>query len=191
MNNLTTPRLELVPATLELLEAELTSPEHLASGLDAVLPEGWPPGQYDRPAISYFRTRLAEHPDDAGWYGWYAIQRDSGSHNATVIGVGGFFGPPTAEHEVEIGYSIVPSFESRGYATELVRALVHHAFSSQHVLRVIAHTTPGNTGSIRVLEKAGVSFVGAGQDPGTVQYESRHHENISGDRCHALLPSRE
>jgi hypothetical protein len=69
MNNLTTPRLELVPATLELLEAELTSPEHLASGLGAVVPEGWTPGEYDRPATSYFRARLAEHPEDVGWYG--------------------------------------------------------------------------------------------------------------------------
>jgi RimJ/RimL family protein N-acetyltransferase len=113
---------------------------------------------------------LIESPDDAGWCVWYALLRSGGLEAATVVGAGGFFGPPNAEGVVEIGYSIVSAFNGRGYATELVRALVKHAFQSGRVTRVVAHTTMDNTGSVRVLEKAGFGFVGPGREVGTVEY---------------------
>jgi hypothetical protein len=47
MHHLITPRLDLIPATLELLHAELESPGRLASEIGALVPEGWPPGEYD------------------------------------------------------------------------------------------------------------------------------------------------
>ncbi len=138
------------------------------------VPEAWPPGEYDRPAILQFKARLTETPEHAGWYAWYAIARAINSEPSTLIGAGGFFGPPSADHVVEVGYSIMPAFEGRGYATELLRSLVDHAFSTKKVKRVVAHTTPMNAGSIRVLEKAGFRLAGPGNDPGTVEYECRH-----------------
>jgi [ribosomal protein S5]-alanine N-acetyltransferase len=171
MNNVTTYRLELVAATLALIQAELDSHAKLASALNARVPDGWPPGEYDRQAIEHFKTRLQERPENTGWYGWYAVLRPNGSEPATLVGAGGYFGPPTTDKVVEIGYSIVSSFEGRGYATELVCALMNHAFSTGCVKRIIAHTTPGNLGSIKVLKKAGFRFVGFGKDPGTVEYE--------------------
>jgi RimJ/RimL family protein N-acetyltransferase len=71
---------------------------------------------------------------------------------------------------VEIGYSVLPEFEGRGFATEVVRALVSRACSEPRVVRVIAHARPDNLGSIRVLERCGLSRVGPGGEPGTVQY---------------------
>ncbi len=156
---------------------ELESHAKLASGLNACIPEDWPPGEYDRPAIEYFRTRLAERPHDIGWYGWYAILREDESQPATLVGAGGFFGPPSEDGVVEVGYSIVPSFEGRGYATELVRSLVTHALASGRVKRIIAHTRPENIGSVKVLEKSGFRYVGPGQDAGTVEYEHEHQTN--------------
>jgi len=86
------------------------------------------------------------------------------------VGAGGYFGPPDAGGTVEIGYSVVSGFRARGFAGEIVRALVEHAFSTSGVKRVIAHTQPENIGSVKVLERAGFFLVGAGQEPGTVQY---------------------
>ena len=168
--NIVTSRLDLVPATLALLSAELESRSTFASVLGALVPDEWPPGEYDRPAIEHFRSRLIERPDDAGWSVWYALLRSGGLEAASVVGAGGFFGPPNAEGVVEIGYSIMPAFTGRGYATELVRALVEHAFQSGRVTRVVAHTTRDNIGSVRVLEKAGFGFVGPGQEVGTIEY---------------------
>ena len=170
IHKLKTARLELVPATLALIDAELSSQADLASMLGAHIPEGWPPGEYDRPAIEHFRSRLSRDPENAGWYTWYALTRSSRPEAWVLIGAGGFFGPPMADNQVEIGYSIVPSFEGRGYATELVQALVAYAFSTGRVSRVIAHTTSANIGSARVLGKAGFHLVGPGKDPGSVEY---------------------
>lgn len=59
----------------------------------------------------------------------------------------------------ELGYRLLPSFWSLGYATEGARALVHHAFAELAVDRVVATTMTVNTASRRVMEKAGLSLV--------------------------------
>lgn len=170
MQSIRTRRLDLVPATLALVDADLQSPEALARLLEAAVPASWPPGEYDRSAMEFFRARLSENPEAAGWYGWYAVHRPVEPPGAVLIGSGGYFGPPGTDGVVEIGYSIVPESRALGFATELVRALVSRAFSVPEVVRVIAHTTPTNLGSVTVLERCGFSLVGPGSEPGTVQY---------------------
>lgn len=165
-----TQRLDLVPATLALVEADLESPRDLARLLGAVVPAGWPPGEYDRSAMEFFRDRLAESPEAVGWYGWYVVCRPVESNGAVLVGTGGYHGPPGADGVVEIGYSIVPESRARGFATETVRALVAHAFSKPQVVRVAACTAAGNLASVRVLERCGFELVGSGSEPGTVQY---------------------
>jgi hypothetical protein len=61
---LSTNRLELIAATLAHLSAELESPEHLATMLNARVSQGWPPGEYD----------WESGPEVIGWYGWYALR---------------------------------------------------------------------------------------------------------------------
>ena len=170
VDGIATSRLDLLPATVPRLEAELESDARLGLLLDAQVPYGWPPGEYDGPAIRYFLERLIENPDAVGWYGWYALLRSSAGGSRILVGAGGFFGPPNAEGLVEIGYSVLPAFEGRGFATELVRALVEHAFSDRRVRRIVAHTTKENIGSIKVLQRAGFTFAGTDQETGTVEY---------------------
>jgi RimJ/RimL family protein N-acetyltransferase len=74
-----------------------------------------------------------------------------------VIGGVGFFGPPE-NGRVEIGYGIVESWRCRGYATEAVVAMLQFALTQPRVTEVIATTDPGNTASLRVLEKSGLSY---------------------------------
>ncbi len=170
MQIIRTRRLDIVPVTLALLDSDLLSPEALARVLGASVPASWPPGEYDRSAMEFFRARLSENPDAVGWYGWYAVHRPVAPPGALLIGSGGYFGPPGADGVVEIGYSIVPESRALGFATELVQALVSRAFSVQEVVRVIAHTTPQNLASVTVLERCGFSLIGQGSEPGTVQY---------------------
>lgn len=170
MQTIRTRRLELVPASLALVEAELESTGALAKLLDAAIPGSWPPGEYDRAAMEFFHDQLAENPAAAGWYGWYTIHRPADSNATVLVGAGGYFGLPGADGIAEIGYSIVPEFRARGFATELVQALVSRALSMPEVLRVIAHTNPTNLGSIRVLERCGFCLVGSNREAGMVQY---------------------
>jgi [ribosomal protein S5]-alanine N-acetyltransferase len=171
METIKTERLDLVASTASTLEAELESNRKLAGLLDAEVPDGWPPGEYDTHAIRFFLDLLQKNPDAAGWFGWYALLRVGINGRRVLVGAGGYFGPPGAEGVIEIGYSIVPAFERRGLATEMVGALVRNGFAHPGVKRIIAHTTPANAGSLKVLEKTGFVYAGPGRDDGTVQYE--------------------
>lgn len=154
------PRLDLIATTPAHLEDELAGAANLGAMLDAEVPASWPPGEYDRDAMAFFRDRLVEGGEAAaGWYGWYAIDRSAAP--AQLVGAGGYFGPP-ADGRVEIGYSIAPEFHRRGYATELVEALVARAFAIDGLDTVIAHTTRANPASIGVLKKCG--FEDRGED---------------------------
>ena len=83
-------------------------------------------------------------------------------------------GEPTDDGTVEIGYSIVEAYQGRGIGTEIVAALVAHAFGDARVTRVIAETFPELVASIRVLEKNGFRRIEeAGAEPGVIRFERR------------------
>ena len=169
---ITSPRLELIASTTALLEMELVSPQQLGVALGAQVPDGWPPGEYDENAIRWLLDRLKAQPEAAGWFAWYALLKGEPAPGAMphLVAAGGYTGPPDEENKVEIGYSVVPAFGKRGIATEMVAALVQHAFTDVRTTRVIAHTYPSNVGSIRVLEKNGFMLEGPGSEEGTVRY---------------------
>lgn len=54
-----------------------------------------------------------------------------------------------------IGYSLDQAFNGKGYMTEAVKQVVKYAFEELHFHRITGEASPGNPGSIRVLEKAG------------------------------------
>lgn len=169
---ITTPRLEFIAATTELLEMELVSPQRLGAALGVRVPDGWPPGEYDEHAIRWLLDRLNAQPEAAGWFAWYALLKAETGPGVMprLVAAGGYTGPPTAEGAVEIGYSVVPAFGRQGIATEMVEALVQRAFADARVTRIIAHTFPSNVASIRVLEKNGFVLEGPGNEEGTIRY---------------------
>jgi ribosomal-protein-alanine N-acetyltransferase len=148
--------LTLVAATLVHVRTELESPEKLGARLNATVPVGWPPGEYDRNALEFFRARFEENGQASiGWYSWYAVLEPSTETQRRLVGAGGYFGPPDWNHDVQIGYSVLPEWRRRGFATAMVEALVAHAFTFNSVKRVIAQTTAANVGSVLVLRRCG------------------------------------
>jgi RimJ/RimL family protein N-acetyltransferase len=160
-----TPRLDLVVARERQLRAELESAAALASALGCVVPSSWPPEFYDVDAVRYSLNWLLKHPNEAEWGFYYFLERESSGARPTLVGAGGFKGPPEADGIVELGYSIVPERRRRGYATEATRAMLAFAFASARVKTVIGQTLPSLVASIGVLEKAGFALTGAGDDP--------------------------
>ncbi len=155
-----TDRLELTAATYHHINAEIESPELLACLLEAQVEPGWPPGEYDLGAQEFFRDRLQAGGESAvGWYTWYAVRHEERGRPPLLIGAGGFLGPPGEQQEVEVGFSIVPSQQRRGYATEMTKALIAYAFADQRTQKVIAHTTPQNVPSHEVLARCGFRHV--------------------------------
>jgi len=156
--------------SLAHIEAELQSPAALEPLLGVTVPPGWPPGEYDRSALEFFRDQLrAGGPSHVGWYGWYAITRGSNGQPESLVAGAGYLGPPSGG-TVEIGYSVIPDARGRGYATELVEALTARAFQHPEVHAVIAHTSDLNVPSTRALLRCGFLRVGPGPEPGSVEY---------------------
>lgn len=154
VNPLTTARLRLIPASADILDADLSLQVH---GIDAALRYllnvgpivEWPPtgSDHDINAVEYFRSNVPQGSAGEAWYAYYVcLGKD-------LLGSAGFFGPPSND-EVEIGYSICEIHRRKGYASEAVGALVDKARNSG-VLRVRARTVPDNQASIDLLMKAG------------------------------------
>ncbi len=166
--NVQTHRSLLVPATALLVSLEIDGPDALGRELHAEVPANWPPEQV-RDALPWFLKQLTATPALAGWLGWYGLlTRPDGL--PLLVGSVGFFGPPE-EGAVEVGYSVLPPFEGRGYATEMVAGLVTWALAQSEVRRVVAEVDAVNVASRRVLEKAGFEPIGPGRETGHLRYE--------------------
>jgi len=171
---ITTKRLHLVAGNLDHCLAELESPERLGALLSTEVGPGWPPGEYDRDAQEFFRDCLqAGGADVVGWYGWYIIRREEPS---VLVGAGGFLGFPDEFGETEMGFSMVEKWRNQGYATEMTQALILNAFEDPNVLKVIAHTTPDNAGSCKVLTKSGMRQTGIDEESGDLRFEIQRSE---------------
>ena len=164
-----TERLVLVPATPELTRSALTGSSALAAALSAAVPATWPPEYLDAPSLEYTLERLAEGPGNAGWWLHFIVLNANGSR--TLIGSGGYKGPPSADGTVEVGYGIVSDHRRRGYASEATRGLLGNAFANPAVKRAIAETLPELAPSIGVLEKLGFRLIGEGSEPGVIRFE--------------------
>lgn len=108
-------------------------------------------------------------------FGFYAIAGAPLFESPTLIGSGGFMGPPTPDGVAEIGYSLVPEARGHGLAIEMVQALVAYAFK-RGAKRVIAHTTRSNPASIAVLLRCGFGEDGPGQGEGTIRFGIRNRK---------------
>jgi [ribosomal protein S5]-alanine N-acetyltransferase len=165
-----TPRMHLVPATIELLRADLQGSASLSAFIGAYVPANWPPEHYDEPAIRWTMDQLSKPKTDGRWYLHYFVLQSKTSAPDVVIGAGGYTGSPDAAGVVAIGYSILPEYHRRGLATEATMALTQNAFLKQ-VKVVAADTLEGDPKSGGVLLKCGFKLAGPGPESGTVRYE--------------------
>ncbi|HEY8383522.1 MAG TPA: GNAT family N-acetyltransferase [Microvirga sp.] len=91
-----------------------------------------------------------------GYAPWTVIDKASGR----IIGWGGLYNDPfDPGWGVEVGYFFHPATWGRGYASELVAASMDIADRILRLPEVRAFAHPDNTGSRRVLEKAGFVLV--------------------------------
>ena len=145
---LTTERLQLRPFMLadrEAIHAVYADPEvmrYVGHGAHRTLAE-------TAAALRIYDDVLARR----GYSFLAVVERASG----TVIGDGGLHPLGGVGPDVELGYTLARAAWGRGYATELGRALIGHAFAVLHAPRVVAQVEPGNAASRHVLEKLGMA----------------------------------
>ena len=172
MSVIRTPQLELTAADAAQLRAELEGREAFAAALGARVPENWPPelyGEQGTAAARWVLDRMGEAPDERRFFQYYFLTID-GDGERTLVGVGGFKGPPVAG-TVELGYEVLPQYRRRGYATEATAGMVAFAFGQDGVQTVSAQTLPHLAASIGVLQRCGFRLVGEGEAEGVIRFE--------------------
>ena len=148
--SITTERLLLrrsVAGDAETILAYRSDPAvHAMQGWDRTDPDGV------RAAIEEMANREPGEP--GGWVQFTVEARDGG-----IVGDVGLSPADGEAGVIKVGYTIDPRFQSRGYATEAVKALVDYAFASLDADVVRAYAGAENTPSIRVMEKVGMRLM--------------------------------
>ncbi|WP_263383429.1 GNAT family N-acetyltransferase [Granulicella arctica] len=167
-----TPRLTLIAITPEMLHAEQANDGSLAAILNCTLPLNWPPVDWEPHVLDILLAQFERHPHQSSWHRYITLPDVNGT--STLIGMVGAFWRDTAPAECEIGYTILPPWEGRGFATEAVRALIDVIRNDQQIqpplTSIMAHTLPHLLASIRILEKCGLTFEGPGEEANTIRY---------------------
>ena len=100
--------------------------------------------------LEFAIDKLKLDSDNSFWWSPRLIVVDK-----LIVGMCGFKNLPQKDDSVEIGYGIIPSQQSKGFATRAVEVLLTQAFSQIGIKSVIAHTTFSNHPSQKVLQKNG------------------------------------
>ena len=63
-------------------------------------------------------------------------------------------------HEIDLGYRFKRSSWGKGYATEAAYASIKYGFEKLRLKTIMARALPENIGSIKVMEKCGMTYIG-------------------------------
>lgn len=157
---LRTPRLELVPITLGMVEAVLLGRRAEAEALaGARMPDRWPNHELIERAFSLSLESVRRDTRGRLWGARVMILGD-GDGTRRVVGSVVFRDEPGDDGISEIAYGVEEGSQGRGYATEAVHASVAWALAHRNVDAVQAATFGWHRASVRVLEKVGMTRVG-------------------------------
>ena len=164
--DLTTERLRLVAITPEMLAADAAGQGSLSRLLGATVTEEWPPEHWEPSVLKFILRQYRDEPDTKGWHRFMLYLR-AGEHPVLIGCVGGF---PRSDGEAELGYSTLPQYQRKGFATEATTAFIDYLFTLDRVRGVTAQTFPRLPESIKVMERCGMHFSGDGYEAGAVCY---------------------
>jgi RimJ/RimL family protein N-acetyltransferase len=149
---------EIIPCSIEQMQKLIEGADAFQSVYKLQVVDGYMPFagalQY---ILNQMQTSQVEHP----WLPYLFVFRP----DRAVVGLGGFKTAPDAARRVEIGYSVAPSYQGRGFATSAARQLIEIAFASELVDCVCAHTLAEPNASTKVLTNCGMSKVSDAIDP--------------------------
>ena len=147
-----TERLKIVTFKVEMMEALLKGNIELEKIIPYKVASEYPLDVYKQ-FFTYKIERFRKFPNENEWEGIIIHKIDN-----KIMGDMGFKGGPNEEGIIDLGYSIVPSYQGKGYATEMGKAMADWGLSQLNAKQVIATCNPDNFASIRVLEKIGFNI---------------------------------
>lgn len=116
--------------------------------------QSWPAPFSEERALELVASVRDRHPGQPGWF-QFAIADKTTDAPLGDCGLNVF-----EPRQGEIGYTLAPWAQGRGYATEAVSGLLDLAFASLGLHRVVARTDPRNARSGAVLRRLGFRHEG-------------------------------
>ena len=155
-----TRRLELAAMSPQFIEAVLSGRRDEAERIAGLkLPKDFP-GEHAR----FLRTRLPQMQKDPSAQPWLMRAMVSSDPERMMVGHIGFHARPDDGGAAEMGYTVMPEFRRRGYATEAAQALMDWAARKSSVRRFIVSISPGNAPSLAMAAKLGFRQTGQHMD---------------------------
>jgi len=112
--------------------------------------QGWVPVTL-ADAIAFIGER-PEEPDQPGtWFQLAITLKPSGR----MVGDAGMHFPADQPQQAEIGMTLGPEYQHRGYATEALMAVLDYLFITLNKHRVYGLVSPENGASVALLERCG------------------------------------
>lgn len=154
-----TQRLTLLCCHPEVLEAIFKGDEALAELLSISIPVKWT--RFGEPFFRQSYQEIRSGVLAVQWSYYLPILRKT----RTLLGCCGYLGNPS-EGVVEIAFEVAEAYRGFGLATEMAKSLIAHAFESNEVKLVRAHTPAIITESGSVLKKCGMTQIAEVPDRG-------------------------
>ncbi len=152
-----TRRLELISLSPDAIES-LFAGDHAAAEeeMGLSIPRDWPEPGDER----WLTIRLGQMRSDPGFQLWAVRLMALRVSARVMVGHVGFHGPPDLRRAVEMGYTVLPSYRRRGYATEAVRGLMDWAVRDQGIRRFRLSISPTNVASLALASRLRFRYVG-------------------------------
>lgn len=115
--------------------------------------QGWESPYTQAEGEDMISRMMGRHPDTPGEWFQFAVALRS---NGNLIGECGAKTLDEDSRQAEMGYTLAPAHQGRGYATEAAAALLGYLFATRGKHRVIAYCDPRNAASERVLRRLGM-----------------------------------
>lgn len=115
--------------------------------------QGWDAPFSSAEGEDLIRGMMGRHPDTEGSWFQFAVALRS---NGKLIGECAAKTLAEDSRQAEIGYTLAPAHQGRGYATEAARTLLRYLFQARGKHRVIAYCDVRNAPSARVLQRLGM-----------------------------------
>jgi RimJ/RimL family protein N-acetyltransferase len=148
-DRLTTPRLVIRRFT----RADVEAFARYRSDPEVARYQSWEAPYPIERARAFVEWLAAHHPDEPGE--WFQLAVATREDPATLIGDVAFHARMAEPAIADIGYSLDPAVQGRGYALEAVGELVRHLFEDRGKHKVCADCDTRNAPSWRLLEGLG------------------------------------
>ena len=138
------------------------------------LRDGLPYPYSEQDGIDFISSMLSANEDETFAF---AITLDD-----KVIGSIGVFRQQNIHRQTaEMGYYIAEEYWGKGIMTDAVKQICNYVFKNSDILRIYAEPFAYNTGSCRVLEKAGFQY------EGTLRNNAVKNGNVIDMKMYSLL----